>query len=93
MAAVIPEFGRSTPGAAYVLRPGGYVVIFSDDGDVAAVATPLGFALPGGGQNQWESPEDAAAREIARRAIEMGNLAARLEILEAVLRQRGSEKR
>jgi hypothetical protein len=30
---------------------------------------------------------------IARRAIEMGNLAARLEILEAVLRQRGSEKR
>lgn len=30
---------------------------------------------------------------IARKAIETGNLAARLEILEAVLRQRGSEKR
>jgi 8-oxo-dGTP pyrophosphatase MutT (NUDIX family) len=64
VAAVIPEFGRPAPGAAYVLRPDGYAVIFSDDGDVAAVATPLGFALPGGGQNQGESPEYAAAREV-----------------------------
>ena len=30
---------------------------------------------------------------IARKAIETGTLAARLEILEAVLRQRGNEKR
>jgi 8-oxo-dGTP diphosphatase len=64
VAAVIPEFGMHAPGAAYVLRPGGYAVLFSDDGDVAAVSTPAGFALPGGGQNHGESPEEAAVREV-----------------------------
>jgi 8-oxo-dGTP diphosphatase len=64
VAAVIPEFGMSASAAAYVLRPGGYAVIFSGDGDVAVVSMPLGFALPGGGQNHGESPEDAAAREV-----------------------------
>jgi hypothetical protein len=49
MAPAVPEFGRPSPGVAYVLRPGGYAVIFSDNGDVAAVSTPLGVALPGGG--------------------------------------------
>ena len=47
-----------------MLRPGGYAVIFGDGGDVAAVSTPLGLALPGGGQNPGESPEGAAAREV-----------------------------
>jgi hypothetical protein len=48
VAAVIPEFGRPAPGAAYLLRPGGYAVIFSDDGDVAAVSTPLEGCRPPG---------------------------------------------
>jgi 8-oxo-dGTP diphosphatase len=30
---------------------------------VATVSTPLGLALPGGGQNDGEAPEDAAVRE------------------------------
>jgi 8-oxo-dGTP pyrophosphatase MutT (NUDIX family) len=64
VAAVIPEFGRPTFGTEYVLRPGGYAVIFNGDGDVAVVSTRLGFVLPGGGQNQGESPEEAAAREV-----------------------------
>jgi 8-oxo-dGTP pyrophosphatase MutT (NUDIX family) len=51
------------PGATYVLRPGGYVVIFRSGGKVAVVSTPKGLFLPGGGQVPGESPEDAAIRE------------------------------
>jgi 8-oxo-dGTP diphosphatase len=63
MTGSIPEFGPLAPRAAYVLRPGGYAVIFGTAGEVALVSTPHGLALPGGGQNAGESPEDAAARE------------------------------
>jgi 8-oxo-dGTP diphosphatase len=63
MAAAIPQFGSAIPGAAYVLRPGGYAVILRAGGDVAVVSTPLGLALPGGGQDPGESPELAAVRE------------------------------
>jgi 8-oxo-dGTP pyrophosphatase MutT (NUDIX family) len=51
------------PGATYVLRPGGYAVIFRCVGTVAVVSTPKGLFLPGGGQVPGESPEDAAIRE------------------------------
>jgi 8-oxo-dGTP pyrophosphatase MutT (NUDIX family) len=40
------------------------VVLFSAAGDVAAVSTPLGLMLPGGGQEEGESPEAAAVREV-----------------------------
>jgi 8-oxo-dGTP pyrophosphatase MutT (NUDIX family) len=60
----IREFGTFVSGATYVLRPGGYAVIFSDAGDVATVATPRGLMLPGGGQNDGESPEGATLREV-----------------------------
>src|SRR4051812_14843169 len=63
MAAAIPQFGAETPGASYALRPGGYAVILSGDDTVAVVSTPLGLALPGGGQDPGESAEDAAVRE------------------------------
>jgi 8-oxo-dGTP pyrophosphatase MutT (NUDIX family) len=63
MATAIPEFGSATPGATYVLRPGGYAVIFRTGGDVAVVSTPQGLALLGGGQDSGESAEDAARRE------------------------------
>lgn len=59
----IPEFGATAPGAVYALRPGGYAVIFNAAGEVAVVSTPCGFALPGGGQEGAESPEEAAVRE------------------------------
>jgi len=58
----IPEFGAAT-AHEYVLRPGGYAVILTADGHVATVMTPSGLALPGGGQNEGESPESAAIRE------------------------------
>jgi 8-oxo-dGTP diphosphatase len=64
VAAAIPEFGAIVPGADYLLRPGGYAVIFSAAGEVAAVSRPLGLALPGGGQEGGERPEEAAVREV-----------------------------
>jgi 8-oxo-dGTP diphosphatase len=63
MPAGIPEFGELRPGADYVPRPGGYAVIVGAGGRVAVVSTPGGLALPGGGQDSGESPEDAAVRE------------------------------
>jgi 8-oxo-dGTP pyrophosphatase MutT (NUDIX family) len=47
-----------------MLRPGGYAVIVTAAGDVAAVSTPEGLMLPGGGQDEGELPEDAAIREV-----------------------------
>jgi len=60
----IPEFGTPVSAATYVLRPGGYAVAFSATGDVATLSTPLGLMLPGGAQDDRESPEDAAVREV-----------------------------
>jgi 8-oxo-dGTP pyrophosphatase MutT (NUDIX family) len=64
VAPAIPEFGNAVSGAVYVLRPGGYAVLFSAAGEVAVVSTPLGLALPGGGQDDGETPEGAAVREV-----------------------------
>jgi 8-oxo-dGTP diphosphatase len=52
------------PGIEYALRPGGYAVIFNDAGEVAAVKTPTGWMLPGGGADERESLEAAALREV-----------------------------
>jgi 8-oxo-dGTP pyrophosphatase MutT (NUDIX family) len=60
----ILEFGRIAPGATYVLRPGGYAVIINSAGAMAAVLTPMGLMLPGGGQDDAESPEEAVVREV-----------------------------
>lgn len=59
----IPEFGHGHPGITYRLRPGGYAVILNHARQIAIVSTPSGFVLPGGGQNDNESPHDAAIRE------------------------------
>lgn len=59
----IPEFGEEVPGADYVLRPGGYIVIQNSQGEIALVSTPQGFFLPGGGQDCIETPAQAAVRE------------------------------
>jgi ADP-ribose pyrophosphatase YjhB (NUDIX family) len=63
VATPIPEFGLPASGADFLLRPGGYAVIFGPAREVALVSTPLGLALPGGGQEGGESPEEAAVRE------------------------------
>lgn len=65
MAASIPQFGEVVGGVDYVLRPGGYVVAIDPGEEIAIVATPKGFFLPGGGQEDGETPEEAAVRETA----------------------------
>ncbi len=59
----IPEFGVAAANANYVLRPGGYLVVQNSQGEIAMVSTPQGFFLPGGGQEEGESPAQAAVRE------------------------------
>jgi 8-oxo-dGTP pyrophosphatase MutT (NUDIX family) len=59
----IPEFGDKVAGVQYVLRPGGYAVIRNTAGAIAVALTPSGFVLPGGGQDDGETPEEAAVRE------------------------------
>ena len=63
MEAAFPQLGPEATDATYALRPGGYAVILSNDGKVGVVSTPLGLALPGGGQGPRESAENAAVRE------------------------------
>jgi len=59
----VPEFGKFEADAEYHLRPGGYAVIRRAGGEIAAVVTPGGCFLPGGGQEPNESAEEAAIRE------------------------------
>ena len=59
----VRSFGEVVPGARYVLRPGGYVVVRGAEGRVAVVATRGGLYLPGGGQEPGEEPAAAAVRE------------------------------
>jgi 8-oxo-dGTP diphosphatase len=62
MSGVIPEFGTAVPGEDYILRPSAYSII-TDAARVAIVFAPGGGYLPGGGQLDGESPEQAAMRE------------------------------
>jgi 8-oxo-dGTP diphosphatase len=63
MTAAIREFGTREPDVDYRIRPGGYVVLRNDTGNVAVIATPGGLLLPGGGQDPREAPEEAAICE------------------------------
>jgi 8-oxo-dGTP pyrophosphatase MutT (NUDIX family) len=57
------KFGKLVASATYVHRPGGYAVVFNTAGGVAVVCTLQGLFLPGGGQEDAETPEQAAVRE------------------------------
>jgi 8-oxo-dGTP diphosphatase len=59
----IREFGMVFPEITYLLRHGGYAVIFNESGAVATVSTPSAWVLPGGGQEAGEPPDKAAIRE------------------------------
>lgn len=74
MAESIREFGGAVDGVDYILRLGGYLVTHNARGEIAVLATPRGFFLPGGGQHPQESPAQAALRE----AIEECGLQVRL---------------
>ena len=64
MAPETPGFGVAAPGAECPLRPGGYAAAVSAAGEVAAVVTPRGLMLPGGGQQDGKAPGEAAVREV-----------------------------
>ena len=73
----IPEFGASVSGVDYILRPGGYLIVRNSQGEIAVVSTPQGFFLPGGGQNNRESPAQAALREANEECglrVELGEM-------------------
>lgn len=63
MTTQFPEFGLHDSEVEYILRPGGYALIFNGAGEVAIVSAPGGLFLPGGGQSSGETPEQAAVRE------------------------------
>jgi 8-oxo-dGTP diphosphatase len=59
----VRAFGEAVAGVTYVSRPGGYAILRDAAGDVAVVSTPQGLFLPGGGQDDGETPEHAVVRE------------------------------
>jgi 8-oxo-dGTP diphosphatase len=59
-----PRFGNRRPDLRYARRSSVYVILRSAAGLVAAVRTPKGLFLPGGGVEEAERPQDAAAREV-----------------------------
>jgi 8-oxo-dGTP diphosphatase len=59
----VRAFGEAVAGVTYVSRPWGYAILRDATGDVTVVSTPRGLFLPGGGQEDGETPEQAAVRE------------------------------
>ncbi len=59
----ILQFGEPVAGIGYALRPGGYAIIEGPGATIAVVSTSRGYFLPGGGQDEDESPAEAAVRE------------------------------
>jgi RimJ/RimL family protein N-acetyltransferase/8-oxo-dGTP pyrophosphatase MutT (NUDIX family) len=56
-------FGIRRPGVDYRLRPGAYAVATNASAAIAAVSTPSGLFLPGGGRLDGETPAQAVVRE------------------------------
>lgn len=63
MTPTLREFGNFVAGANYVLRPGGYAVVRNRAGEIAIIAAPSGYVLPGGGPKDNETFEETAIRE------------------------------
>jgi 8-oxo-dGTP diphosphatase len=59
----IPVFGTRMAGCAYVRRPSAYALVRNSRGEWAAVRTPNGCFLPGGGKEAGETPENTVQRE------------------------------
>jgi 8-oxo-dGTP diphosphatase len=59
-----PTFGSPAGGVTYEKRLAAYAVIRNHTGAVAAVQTPAGYWLPGGGILPGETPEETVVREV-----------------------------
>jgi 8-oxo-dGTP diphosphatase len=59
-----PTFGSPVGGVTYEKRLAAYAVIRNHAGAVAAVHTPAGYWLPGGGTLPGETPEETVVREV-----------------------------
>jgi 8-oxo-dGTP pyrophosphatase MutT (NUDIX family) len=57
-------FGSPVGGVTYEKRIAAYAVIRNPAGAVAAVQTPAGYWLPGGGTRPGETPEETVVREV-----------------------------
>jgi 8-oxo-dGTP diphosphatase len=97
LTAPLPEFGLDPLAAEYILRPGGYVVVFNAASEVAVVGAPTGLFLPGGGQDVGETPEAAVIREVREECgweIRLGNcIGAADELVFAATEQQHYRKR
>jgi len=75
----VPQFGTPQPGRAYPDRPAAFAII-ERDGRIALVRVSFEGGggrtdLPGGGLDEGETPEQAAAREVGEEAglkVEVG---------------------
>lgn len=81
----IPQFGEVEAGADYVLRPGGYLVTRNGRGEIGVAETPRGFFLPGGGQDDGETPEQAAIREAIEECGLYVRIARRLGVADELV--------
>jgi 8-oxo-dGTP diphosphatase len=59
----IPIFGEKLRGFLHMPRPSAYALVRNEHGEFAIVRTRRGLFLPGGGIEEEERPEEAAARE------------------------------
>src|SRR4051812_7124691 len=60
----VPVFGDKPVGVHEIVRPSAYGIMSDGRRCIAAVRTPLGYFLPGGGQHDAESVEGTVAREV-----------------------------
>ena len=64
MAQSAKQFGLPVSGALYVDRPGAYGIAVNGEGSILAVTVEGTYALPGGGLEPSETPEEGLMREF-----------------------------